>query len=259
VHIAPTASDDRLADSGPWTFRMVPKNSSQGRALARIAKQRGFIRIPVFFDPKVAYSKGLSDAFQKEAATLGISAVPIEFTSGSLPEQTGFDTFQDSPAPDAAFISGDYTDVARIAKALREQNITVPLIAGDSAYSQSLLQTAGQAVEGLTLVSYFHASATGVGSTQSFVKAFANRYGGGTPNARAAQAYDATRTLLEAIRRAKTLDRAGVKAALNTFTSAKPGPGVTSKVQFKDGGIVGRPFVVIQVAQGKLVSSGIAQ
>jgi hypothetical protein len=30
-------------------------------------------------------------------------------------------------------------------------------------------------------------------------------------------------------------------------------------VQFKDGGIVGRPFVVIQVAQGKLVSSGIAQ
>jgi branched-chain amino acid transport system substrate-binding protein len=259
VHIAPTASDDRLADSGPWTFRMVPKNSAQGRALARIAKQRGFIRIPVYYDPKGAYSKGLADAFQKEAEKLGISVVPFEYTSGSLPEQAAFDVYQDSPAPDAAFISGDYTDVARIAKSMREQNITVPLIAGDSAYSQALLQDAGAAVEGLTLVSYFHASATSVGNTLGFVKAFGNRYGGGTPNARAAQAYDATRTLLEAIKRAKTQDRAGVKAALNTFTAEKPGPGVTSKVQFKDGGIVGRPFVVIQVVQGKLVSSGTVQ
>jgi branched-chain amino acid transport system substrate-binding protein len=256
AHLLPTATDDRLANAGPWTYRMAPTNGVQGRALARIANQRGYTRVPVYTDPNDAYSKSLSDAFVREATTKGVSAYPVEFKSGELPPDTAFDTFNDSPRPDAAFIAGAYQDVARIAKAIREKGFDVPLIAGDAAYSQAMLQEGGSAVEGLTLVSFFHATATDVGNTASFVKTFAARYGGGTPNARAAQAYDATRTLLEAIRRAATLDRAGIKAALDTFTSAKPGAGVTSSVVFANGGIQGRPFVVIEVKNGKLEGAG---
>jgi branched-chain amino acid transport system substrate-binding protein len=167
------------------------------------------------------------------------------------------DVFTDSPAPDGVFISGTYQDVARIAKSLSEAGHKLPLLTGSAAYSQELLTAGGAAVEGLTMLTTFHASID-LENSKSFTKAFQARYGGGTPNARAAQAYDSTRALLEAIKRAKTVDRTGVRTALEGF-AANPPAGVTSKLAFNKGGIVGRPLVIIEVKNGKLVATGTAQ
>ena len=257
IHIAPAAVNDQLGSVGPWTYRLFPTANTQGKALAKIAKTRGLTRIPVYFDPKDAYSKGLADAFVRDAATQNISAVPFEFPKDGLPDQAGMDVFADSPAPDGVFISGTHLDVARIAKSLSEAGHKLPLLTGSAAYSQELLTAGGAAVEGLTMLTTFHASID-LENSKAFTKSFQARYGGGTPNARAAQAYDSTRALLEAIRRAKTVDRAGVKAALEGF-AANPPPGVTSKLAFSKGGIVGRPLVIIEVKNGKLVATGTAQ
>jgi branched-chain amino acid transport system substrate-binding protein len=254
VHISPVATDDRLSQAGPYTYRLFPPSSAQGKALAKLIQKDGRVRVPLYYNPDDAYSKSLADAFEREATKLSISVVKFEFPKDGLPGQDGFDTFQDSPQPDAAFISGDYNDVARIAKALAAQNIKVPLYTGSAAYGQELLK-GGSAVEGLTMLSVFHNTAN-FGDIPSFVKAFQKRYGGGTPNARAMQAYDTARVLIEALNRAPSLTREGVRKALETFTAAKPGPGVTSKVQFNNGGIVGRPLVIIKVEGGKLEARG---
>jgi branched-chain amino acid transport system substrate-binding protein len=257
IHIAPAAVNDKLGDIGPWTYRLFPTANTQGKALAKIAKARGLTRIPVYFDSKDAYSKGLADAFVRDAATQNISAVPFEFSKDGLPDQAGMDVFADSPAPDGVFISGTHLDVARIAKSLVEAGHKLPLLTGSAAYSQELLTAGGTAVEGLAMLTTFHASID-LENSKAFTKTFQARYGGGTPNARAAQAYDSTRALLEAIKRAKTVDRAGVKAALEGF-AANPPAGVTSKLAFSKGGIVGRPLVIIEVKNGKLVATGTAQ
>ncbi len=257
IHIAPAAVNDQLGSVGPWTYRLFPTANTQGKALAKIAKARGLTRIPVYFDSKDAYSKGLADAFVRDAATQNISAVPFEFPKDGLPDQAGMDVFADSPAPDGVFISGTHLDVARIAKSLSEAGHKVPLLTGSAAYSQELLTVGGAAVEGLTMLTTFHASID-LENSKAFTKTFQARYGGGTPNARAAQAYDSTRALLEAIKRAKTVDRAGVRTALEGF-AANPPAGVTSKLVFNKGGIVGRPLVIIEVKNGKLVATGTAQ
>ena len=257
VHISPVATDDRLAQAGAYTYRLFPPSSVQGKALAKLVQKDGRVRVPLYYNPDDAFSKSLADAFETAAAALNISVVKFEFKSGSIPEQAGFDVFTDSPEPDAAFISGDYNDVARIAQAIEVQGRKVPLYAGSAAYGQEILK-AGSSVEGLEMVSVFHNTAN-FGDIPSFVKAFQKRYGGGTPNARAMQAYDTTRTLLEALRRATAQTRDGVRAALETFTTAKPGPGVTSKVAFNKGGIVGRPLVIIKVEGGKLEAKGTVQ
>ncbi len=249
--LLPTATDDRLSSVGALTYRLAPPNAAQGRAMARLVQMKEFVRVPVYYDPIDAYSKSLADAFRADATKLGVSTVPVAFSSGVVPTDEAFGVFADSPSPDAAFIAGAYADVARIATAMRERDIDVPLFAGDAAYSQQLLSEGGTAVEGLTMLSFFHATAE-VGETASFVRRFAARYGGGIPNARAAQAYDAARTLIEAVRRAEELSRTAVGAALQSFSS-KPGQGVTSSVRFQNGAIQGRPFVVIRINQGKLV------
>jgi branched-chain amino acid transport system substrate-binding protein len=257
IHLAPSAVNDALGNIGPWTYRLFPTANTQGKALAQISQTRGFTRIPVYFDPKDAYSKGLADAFVRDAAAQNISAVPFEFPKDGLPDQAGMDTFADAPAPDAVFISGTHLDVARIAKSLSEAGHKLPLLTGSAAYSQELLTAGGAAIEGLEMLTTFHASID-LENSKSFTKSFQARYGGGTPNARAAQAYDSTRALLEAIKRAKTVDRAGVKAALEGF-AANPPAGVTSKLAFSKGGIIGRPLVIIEVKNGKLVAIGTAQ
>ena len=257
IHISPVATDDRLAQAGAYTYRLFPPSSVQGKALAKLVQKDGRVRVPLYYNPDDAFSKSLADAFETAAMALSVSVVKFEFKSGGLPDQAGFDVFGDSPAPDAAFISGDYNDVSRIAQALEGQNHIVPLYAGSAAYGQEILK-AGASVEGLTMVSVFHNTAN-FGDVPSFVKAFQKRYGGGTPNARAMQAYDTTRTLLEALRRATAQTREGLRAALETFTTAKPGPGVTSKVAFNKGGIVGRPLVIIKVQSGKLEAKGTVQ
>lgn len=257
VHISPVATDDRLAQAGAYTYRLFPPSSVQGKALAKLVQKDGRVRVPLYYNPDDAFSKSLADAFETAAMALDISVVKFEFKPGAIPEQAGFDVFTDSPAPDAAFISGDYNDVSRIALSLEAQGHQVPLYAGSAAYGQEILK-AGASVNGLTMISVFHNTAS-FGDIPSFVGAFQKRYGGGTPNARAMQAYDTTRTLLEALRRATAQTREGVRAALETFTTAKPGPGVTSKVAFNKGGIVGRPLVVIKVEGGKLEAKGTVQ
>jgi branched-chain amino acid transport system substrate-binding protein len=260
VHLTPAATDDRLADKGAYTYRLAVPSSVQGRNLARLVKTRGLIRIPVYFDPKDAYSKGLADAFIAEAEKQSISAIPIEFPTGDIPDDAGFEVFADSPPPDGVFLSGTAQDCARLAKELETRGHKLPLFTGSAAYSQELLKDGGSAVEGLTMLSFFHATST-VGDTAKFVKAFQKRYGGGTPNARAMQSYDSTRALLEAVRRASASasgnpTRAGVQKALDGFSS-KPAPGVTSPVQFKKGAIINRPLVVIEVKDGKLEATGV--
>jgi branched-chain amino acid transport system substrate-binding protein len=252
VHVAPAATDDRLANKGGFTYRLAVPSSVQGKNLVKIAQQKGYVRIPVYFDPKDAYSKSLADAFIQDATTLSISTVPIEFPTKGLPAD--FDVFQDDPRPDAVFLSGTAADCARLAKALADAGVQLPMLTGSAAYSQELL-AGGRAVEGLTMLSFFHATST-IGNTAQFVKAFQKRYGGGTPNARAMQAYDATRALLEAIKRSSTETRAGVKKALDGFSN-KPAPGVTSPVQFKAGAIQNRPLVIIEVKDGKLEATGV--
>jgi branched-chain amino acid transport system substrate-binding protein len=251
VHIAPAATDDRLANKGGYTYRLAVPSSVQGKQLAKIAAQRGYSRVPVYFDPKDAYSKSLADAFILEATNQSISTIPIEFPTKGLPADDA--VFQDDPRPDAVFLSGTAQDCARIAQFLAEKGHKVPALTGSAAYSQELLQ-GGAAVEGLTMLSFFHATST-VGNTAQFVKAFQRRYGGGTPNARAMQAYDATRALLEAIKRSPNPSRELVKKALDGFSS-KPAPGVTSPVQFRSGAIQNRPLVIIEVKDGKLEATG---
>ena len=256
--VAPTATDDRVAQAGDYTFRMAPGNTPQGRALARLAQRSGFTRVPVYSNPKDEYSKSLAAAFVVEATSLGVSAPSFTYQPGGLPAQDGFDTFTDSPKPNAAFISGTYDDVTRLAQAFRKRGLKVPLLSGDAAYSQKLLQVGGAAVEGLTLVSFFHATSS-VGSTAAFTAQFEAVYAGGTPNARAAQAFDATRAVLEAIRRAPTLSRDGIQAGLKAITPAKPTPGVTAPIGFVNNGAAGRPFIVIKVKNGQLLATDVVK
>ena len=248
--IAPAATNPRVSQAGPYIYRVAPSDTQQGASLARLVKARDHRAVAVLYDPDDAYSKGLAYAFNAEAARIGLSTSPIYFGLNQ------YDTARvGNFAVDAIFVAGYTADVAAVAKleVLQKREI----FAGDGAYGQDLLAQGGKFVEGVVVTTFWHSTLTDAAS-RAFRQRFEARYGGGTPNANAMQAYDATRTLLEAIRRAPNLTREGVKAGLETFRT-RSGAGITAPVKFDaNGDVVGRPWVAITVKDGAFQAIGLA-
>lgn len=258
-NMLPTAVDDRLGQSGDFTFRLSPSNRFQGKALAQLILSKNKRKVGVFRDVKDAYSKSLSDSFSAEAQRQGMKVTWFEFSAGTPLAKTmvssNWDLILDQ---DAFLIAGSYPDVASIAKTIRSNPLMHPLFAGSAAYSQELLKQGGSAVEGLLMTAQFHATLQNP-EVKNFVGRFAKIYGGGVPNARAAQAYLAAASLIEATSRVPTtsVDRRKDIAQILHGKDPKQTPfkmkGILAPVTFdSSGGILAQPFVVIEVQQGTL-------
>jgi branched-chain amino acid transport system substrate-binding protein len=240
VIIAPAATNPRITNAGANIYRVAPSDTTQGAALARLVKARGHASVAVLFDENDAYSSGLAQSFKREANRISLvtSDTPITLNQYPSPRVGNYNV-------SAIFVAGYTPDVAAVARV--EKPFGKPVFAGDGAYGQDLIAQGGDAVEGVIVTSFWHSTLTDANSKR-FTTRFQNLFGGGTPNANALQAYDAARTLIEALRRAPQLKGgADVRKALETFQKT-PGQGVTAPVRFDvNGDVVGRPWVAIQI------------
>lgn len=249
--LAPAATNPKISQAGEYIYRVAPSDNQQGSSLARLVKARGHKAIAVLFDENDAYSKGLADAFTLEAKNIGLTIVPFKFELNKLSQVT-----VGNYAVDAVFISGYTADVAAFSK-LEAGYPHREVFAGDGAYGQDLFQQGGATVEGVIVTTFWHATLSDPKS-KAFTKKFEALFGGGTPNANAMQAYDAMRTMIEALARAPKGSLHPVKDGLETFRN-KAGEGVTAPVKFDaNGDVVGRPFVAIQAKNNKFVALGLA-
>ena len=248
VIIAPAATNPRISSAGANIYRVAPSDATQGASLARLVLARGNKSVAVLFDADDAYSSGLAASFKTEARTIGLVTSDTPFTlNGYNVAKVG------NYAVDAIFVAGYTNDVAAVAKL--EKGFGKQVFAGDGAYGQDLIAQGGNAVEGVIVTSFWHSTLTDANSKR-FTAQFSSLFGGGTPNANAMQAYDAARTLIEGLRRAKQLKSgADVRVALETMR-LQPSVGVTAPVRFDaNGDVIGRPWVAIAVkrnSSGKL-------
>ena len=248
VIVAPAATNPRISSAGANIYRVAPSDSTQGASLARLVLARGNKSVAVLFDADDAYSSGLAASFKAEALRIGLvtSDTPFALNGYNIAKIGNY-------AVSAIFVAGYTADVAAVAKL--EKGFGKPIFAGDGAYGQDLIAQGGNAVEGVIVTSFWHSTLTDANSKR-FTAQFSSLFGGGTPNANAMQAYDATRTLIEGLRRAKQLKSgADVRAALETMR-VTPSVGVTAPVRFDaNGDVIGRPWVAIQIQRnpnGKL-------
>jgi branched-chain amino acid transport system substrate-binding protein len=136
--------------------------------------------------------------------------------------------------------------IAAMMQQLREQGMKQPAISHDVADSLDLISIAGDAVNGMRVISVANA-----GEGQSFEKIFTEKYG--TPSQAlgyAAQAYDAMGVLGDALASAG----ADGKAIRDYLYGMKSYKGVIGNFHFdKNGDVVGVPYVLKVVKGGKFV------
>ena len=211
IQIAPAATAPAITDAGDYIFRACFIDPFQGTVGGKFATDTlGAKRAAVLYDIQNDYSVGLEENFVKAFEAGGGTVVARESYSTGDKDFNAQLTKIKNAAPDVVYIPDYYGTVALIARQLRMQGITTPIVGGDGW--DGLAGNAGdEVINGF--YSNHYAVDSALPAVQKFVSSFKAKYNS-APNSFAALGYDSVYMLRDAIAKAGTLDVASVRAAL---------------------------------------------
>ena len=211
IQIAPAATSPAITDAGDYIFRACFIDPFQGTVGGKFATDTlGAKRAAVLYDIQNDYSVGLEENFVKSFEAGGGTIVARESYSTGDKDFNAQLTKIKNASPDIVYIPDYYGTVALIARQLRMQGITTPIVGGDGW--DGLAGNAGDEVLN-GFYSNHYAVDSEVPAVQKFVSSFKTKYNS-APNAFAALGYDSVYMLRDAIAKAGTLDVASVRSAL---------------------------------------------
>jgi len=224
--ISPSSTNPKVTQVGNYVFRVCFTDDFQGAVDAKFAHDQGYKKVAVFKDLKSDYSVGFSDVFSKEFAKLGGAITNVQsYQSGDTDFKAQLNSLK-AGNPEAVLVPGYYTEMGTIARQAKDVGLNVPLLGGDGWDSPDLIPGAGTALEGSFFADHYFATELKDPATQTFIQAFKAK-NGKDPDALAALGYDAGKVLIDAVKRAKTIDGPGIRDAI---AATKDFPGVTGKI-----------------------------
>ena len=122
-----------------------------------------------------------------------------------------------------------------------------PVLAGDGAQADELIQIGGKEVEGVTFTGHFHKKGATTKLAKEWIVGFEKKFKA-EPNAFHALGADAYFVLLDAITRAKSTKGAEVRKAL---ASTKNFEAISGKLSIGEDGDAVKPMVINVVKGGK--------
>jgi len=241
--ITPSATSPEVTAQGDYIFRSCYTDPFQGAALARFAADSLHARrAAVLLDPAQRYSVELAHfiraAFERQGGEV-VSEQEYREGAADFSAQLAEVAAAD---PEVVFIPGYYLEAGQLARQARDAGLAAPLVGGDGWDSPRLYEIGGQALSGDFFSTHFSAEDPDP-QVQRFVTDY-RRLFGSTPDSFAATAYDATRILLDAAARARSLDRAAIRDAL---AETRDFPGVTGTVTFNADRNALKPVVIVRI------------
>jgi branched-chain amino acid transport system substrate-binding protein len=245
VWVTPGSSVAKLTKQGyKDVFRIIPDNRDVGEDLADYAKSKNYKRVLVYY-VKNDYGLDLANAFEQRASAIGVEVTDrLSYLAGSTDYRLAMQNWKDFYTFDAIFLAGSLPESAQIIKDARAIGIKVPIFAGDGLDSDELIKLGGAAVEGIEVVSFFHAGQPDQ-KVETFDAKYRKRYGR-LPDTSAALGYDAMRLVARSMITAGTTVPANVSKELH---ATRAWPGVTGTFNFDAAGNVVKKPIVIQVVK----------
>lgn len=242
--------DERSGKVKEYTFRACFIDSFQGTVGAKFAlNSLKAKRAAILTDNSSDYSKGLVRIF-KDAFIQGGGQILAE--EAYLQKDQDFKSILTNikaQNPDLLYIPGYYEDVGKIVKQAREMGITVPILGADAWDSPKLTELGGPDALNNTYFTNFYSIEDKNPSSNTFVEAYQKEYGA-LPDSMAAMGYDAACLLVDAIKRANSVEPAKITEALaatNNFNS------VSGAMSLNNTHDAVRGVVIIEMKNGKQV------
>ncbi len=248
--ISPTATSPLVTQGKKYAFRACFIDPFQGEVAARFAiKELKARTASLIIDHSQDYSVGLGNFFEKEFEKLGGKIVSKTFI------QTGDQDFSAQLSSIAAnqaqliYAPIYYTEDALMARQARDLGIKTPIMTGDGAQADQLIEIGGKAVEGMYLTGHFHKDASATERAKEFSKLYEAKYKEDV-NAFTALGADAYLLLVDAINRAGSTEGPKVRDAL---AGTKDFKGVSGSLTMGPDGNPEKSMVINKVENGKFV------
>ena len=245
--ISPSATNVDYTNQGYETaFRVMANDAQQGKVLGDYAVNKLKAKKIAVIDDRSAYGKGLADQFELAAKSAGGVLVTREFTDTTKTDFTAILTRIKGMKPDLVFYGGMDSQSGPMMKQIKNLGLSSTFLSGDGCQTKQFLTLAGEEGEGA------YASSPGVplanmpdgpAFTEKYTKTFNQEI-----QLYAPYAYDATNTLIAAIKQADSFDPAVYLPVLAKIQYQ----GVSAKVRFDDkGDIMGGGISLYKVTNGK--------
>lgn len=250
VMLSPTVSTPELSGLDDYFFRVYPCFKESSETFAKyIIQSIGIKRIAIIYDlDNLAYSKTYSKTFiDKFEAIGGCLTEEVAFSSKSQPDfSTILSRLHESNAEGMLIIASDI-DTALISQRSRIMGWNIPLFATAWAQTETLINSGGEAVEGLRLEQSYGLSS----QSSAFIDFKANYQArfGKDPSFGAAFSYEAALVLSEALKRINGKPQELKNALLNIHGYK----GLTDIFSIDEFGDVNRSFYLSTIQNGQFI------
>lgn len=246
-------TNPNVTESGNYTFMAAYIDPYQGSMMANFAIHNlEATTAAVLTETDNAYSEGLSETFiEVFTANGGTIATHQLYATGAtdfthqLTEINAMD-----PTVDIVFLPGlgpEFPLAVKQAKST-EFNIAATFLGGDGWDRPDLTEIGGTAVEGSFFANHFSPDAPLNEAGHQFVQAYTQRFGI-APDGPAALGYDATRMLIEAMRRATDLTPTAIRDQIEATQNYI---GATTMSHFDENRHAIKGLVINTVKNGKI-------
>ena len=230
-----------------YMFRACYTDNFQGRVVAKFS--RDVLRAEkaaVLYDASNDYSKGIAEVYRDAFAGSGGSVVVYESYGKDDVDFSALLTKAKGAKPDVLFLPDYYNKVGLIAKQAREKGVAAKFVGPDGWDSPELVKVAGRSIEGGYFSNHYSPEDTRP-EVVEWVRRYQGRFGQ-VPDALGTLAYDATKILLEAIRKAGGTDPEKIREAMATLRDFR---GVTGTFTMDADGNPIKSAVILQIADGR--------
>jgi branched-chain amino acid transport system substrate-binding protein len=234
-----------VTKGGDYINRVIYTGPVQGKAMADYAVNSLNKKNIAVLYVDIDYGQSISGAFKQEVQKLGGKiAIERPFKMGDK-NFSSILTAVKGQNPDALYIVGYYSEASGIVRQAKELGIQVQLLGVDGFDSPKYLELGKENTEGSIFSTSFYASDPR-DVVQNFVKDWKDKYKG-EPDMLSAQSYDATKVIVEGLKKAGS-DKEKLAKAIN---ETKDLEGTSGKITFGADHEVIKPVIFMTVKDGK--------
>ncbi|QCP54787.1 branched-chain amino acid ABC transporter substrate-binding protein [Trinickia violacea] len=213
VEISQAATNPAYTQQGfNTTYRVVATDAQQGPALATYAAKSLAVKAVAIVDDSTAYGQGLANEFEQAAKASGMTVLSHDATNDKAVDFRAILTKIKGENPDAILYGGMDATGGPFAKQARQLGVRAKILGGDGVCSTDVMKLAGPAADNIVCSEAGMALEKMPGGAE-FARKYEARYHQPL-QVYAPFAYDAVYIMVDAMKRANSVDAAKVLAAM---------------------------------------------
>lgn len=245
--ITPASTHQDVTDRGlAYVYRMCGRDDDQAPAAAKFIKESLGAKTIFIVDDKTTYSQGLADGVSAACEKLGIKVLSHEHVNQGDKDFSAILTMAKHKNADIFYMSlQGYSPAAMMTLQAKRLGMDSQIVTQDAVFQPKFMDVAKASAEGVYLTYGFTDPSTA--EYKEFEKRYVPKYG--KIAAYATYAYDATISLLKAIKASGSTNADKIKADLMKLDYQ----GVAKHIKFKSNGDSGSSYIAFKVVDGEFV------